>query len=437
MGPILDFCFCRKGPGWLVAVLGLAGLFSPAAMANTNISWKAEATVRETYDSNVYLQDVTPNPANVLAAQAAGFHPVEANKASWVTSVLPKLGLEYRAGAALAISAAYAPDVTFYHSAPDEDYAAHRGTFNFGGKIDETSWELLNTATYIDGGTEGPSFARPDDIPALGAIPVRDRRAAFIFKNGFRIKQPFGDFFVRPVASSYIHDFKTDLRYVPPATRASYSYENYIDRQEVYGGVDVGYRVVDKTDVVLGYRYRRQDQFKGPYGPGGALIDSPFDSVYHRVLGGLEGSPADWLKVTLLAGPDIRQFSSDAQRLYPAFDPDTLLWYSNGALTWLPRQADAVTLRSTHFEQPAFSSFSMYEDFRTELLWKHAWGEQLSCTLGFILYIGDWQAPVHRDDWVYTPNGSVAYNFTKHFRGELSYSYDWCDSFVSTKVEPL
>ena len=429
----------RKAVGGFVcaAILIWSGSRATAVDLGTNLHFKAEVSLKETYDSNIYLQDAEGNPAGVLAARAAGFHPVEASKSSWVTSVLPRIGLDYSPGAALTLSAGYAPDVTFYSAASGEDYVAHRGTFNLGGRLDNTSWEFLNSATYIDGNTEGPTFVRPQDVPAVGGIPLRDRRAAFVFRNSFRLTQRMGEFFVRPVASSYVHDFKTDLRYQPAAQRALFAYENYIDRQDISGGVDVGYRVMEKMDAVLGYRYGRQDQFKGPYGPGGALIDSPYDSAYHRVLVGLEGAPADWLKISFLIGPDIRQFSSEAQRMYPTFDPDTLLYYVDGSLSWLPTKSDTITLRSTRYEQPAFSSFSMYEDIRNDIVWRHRFNDQLSTAIGFTLYIGDWQSPAHRNDWIYTPNAAVSYNFTKHFSGELAYSYDWVDSFVSSKVEPL
>ena len=97
---------------------------------------------------------------------------MEASKASWVTSILPKIGLEYRPATAFNLSAAYAPDVSVYHSASSENYATHRGTLNLNGRVEDTTWELLNTASYIDGSTKGPTFARPDDIPGLGAIPL-------------------------------------------------------------------------------------------------------------------------------------------------------------------------------------------------------------------------------------------------------------------------
>ena len=175
--------------------------------------------MKETYDNNVYLQDNAPNPANVAAAQAAGLKPVEANKGSFVTTILPKVSLDYKPCSGFNLSLGYAPEIAFYHSTPDEDYVTHRALFNFGGKLGDATWELLNTATYIDGSTKGPTFARPDDIPAIGGIPLRDRRAAFIFRNGFRLTEPVGKWFFRPVATAYIHDFKTAQRPQPSSPR--------------------------------------------------------------------------------------------------------------------------------------------------------------------------------------------------------------------------
>ena len=273
----------------MLAVLGLTA--APVHAAVTNLTWKAEATVKETYDSNVYLQDNAPTAANVAAAQAAGFRPVQANKGSMVTTITPKLGFDYKPGAAFNLSAAYSPEIALYTSAEHEDYATHRGTLNFSGAVDKTSWEFLNAATYIQGSTQGPTFARPDDVPAIGGIPLRDRRAAFIFRNSFRLTQTVGDWFFRPVASSYVHDFKTDQRYQTAAQKAMFSYENYVDRQDVNGGLDIGYKAIRGTYLVAGYRYGRQDQLTLP-GAGGTTQNSPFGNYYHRILFGAEGSPA-------------------------------------------------------------------------------------------------------------------------------------------------
>jgi hypothetical protein len=412
----------------------LAAAFIPfcsSLAASTNLTWKAETSVKETFDSNVYLQDNTPNPANVAAAQAAGLHPVKANKGSMVTTITPKVGLDYKPCTAFNLSAAYAPEIALYTSAEDEDYVTHRGTLNFSGAVENTSWELLNAASYIEGSTQGPTFARPDDIPAIGGIPLRDRLAAFIFRNSFRLTQTVGNWFVRPVASAYIHDFQTDQRYQTTAEKAMFSYENYVDRQEISGGLDIGYKAFKGTYLVVGYRFGRQDQFTLP-GAGGTTLHSTYGNYYHRILLGVEGSPASWLKLAVLAGPDIRQFDSGT----PAgFDRNKLLYYWDASVTVLPDKSDTVTLKSMRYEQPAFSSFSMYQDIKTDLSWRHKFNDQFSAQIGFTLYIGDWEQPVNRDDWIYTPNAAVDYTFNKHLSAELACSYDWVDSKVPASVE--
>jgi hypothetical protein len=409
-----------------------ATLLAGSALADsTNLTWKADVTLKETYDNNVYLQDNAPTPANVAAAQAAGLKPIEANKGSFVTSILPKISLDYKSCSAFNLSLGYAPEIVFYHSADSEDYVTHRVLFNFGGKLGDATWELVNTATYIDGSTEGPTFARPDDVPAIGGIPLRDRRAAFIFRNGFRLTEPVGKWFFRPVAMSYIHDFKTEQLY--QADKSMFSYENYVDRQDISGGLDVGYDLGKKNYLVAGYRYGRQNQFTLP-GAGGTTLYSPYGNAYHRILLGFEGSPVSWLKLAVLGGPDIRQFDSGT----PAgFDRTGIRYYWDASATLLPTKNDTVTLKSTRYEQPAFSSFSMYEDTKTDLAWRHKFCDQFTTTLGFTLYVGDWEKPVNRDDWIYTPNIGLTYNYNKHLSADFAYSYDWVDSKISATVEPL
>jgi len=421
-----------------ISVAVLVAVSGPVHAQPTNVTYKAEATVKEAYDSNVYLQDNAPNPANVAAAEAAGLKPVEANKGSFVTTIVPKIGLDYIPSSSFNLSLGYAPEIVFYHSTPDEDYITHRVLFNFGGKLGDASWELLNTASYIDGSKEGPTFARPDDIPAIGGIPLRDRRAAFIFRNGFRLTEPVGKWFFRPVATAYIHDFKTEQKFVPNTApdfvrSTQYTYENYIDRQDIAGGLDAGYDLGQKTYLVVGFRYGQQDQYEAPVSLTNSA-SSPYDNSYERILVGVEGSPVNWLKLALLGGPDIRQWDSTT----PAgFDRTGIRYYWDASVTLLPSRYDAVTLKSVSYQQPAFSSFSMYQDTKTDLAWKHRFSDQFITTVGFTLYIGDWEKPVNRDDWIYTPSAGLTYNYNKHLSAEFAYSYDWVDSKVPASVEPL
>jgi hypothetical protein len=190
----------------------------------------------------------------------------------------------------------------------------------------------------------------------------------------------------------------------------------------------VGYKVAEKTSLIVGYRFGSQEQFK--------LLgaDSPYDSTYHRILAGIEGSPAKWLKLALLGGPDIRDFSSRARQTYPGFADSEMLYWIDASVTLLPTANDSITLMNRRYEQPAFSSFSVYEDITYDLTWKHKFDDHWAASAGFRLYIGDWQSPVHREDWIYTPSAGVSYTHDKHLSAELAYSYDWVKSQVPTSV---
>lgn len=58
----------------------------PVAAATSNWTFNAELTLKETFDSNVYLQDAEPN--RTLVPQA-----VSPLQESFVTSITPKLVL--------------------------------------------------------------------------------------------------------------------------------------------------------------------------------------------------------------------------------------------------------------------------------------------------------------------------------------------------------
>ncbi|MGD0350145.1 MAG: hypothetical protein ABSB84_07510 [Verrucomicrobiota bacterium] len=400
---------------WFI-MFAMSLLACPALAANTNLTWNTDFTAKETYDDNVYIQDIKPNPANVAAAEAAGLHPVQAGKSSFVTTLLPRFTLNYKPEAEFNVTAAYAPEIALYTSAEDEDYIAHRGTLNFNGQIEDATWELLNSGTFVEGSAVGPTFARNQDVPAIGGIPLRDRREQFFFRNGFRLTLPFDKWFIRPVVASYYHDFMTHQR---TSVTTNFSYENYIDRQDVNGGVDVGYDVGKKTFLVLGYRYGQQDQ--------GELLGvrSPYNSKYHRILAGVEGSPVKWLKLNVQLGPEFRRFDPGTAA---GFNRSEVLCYADASATVLPTKADTVSLRWTRFEQPAFSSQSVYEDIKYDLAWRHKFCDQFTAGAGFTVYVGDWQTPVNRNDWIYTPSVMASYTLNKHLSAELNYSCDLVQS---------
>ena len=182
--------------------------------------------------------------------------------------------------------------------------------------VKDASWELLNAATYIQGSRRGRPLRRPDDIPGHRRHPAaRPPRRLHLHQqlpadpDRWELVHPPGG------VESTIHDFLTDQRYHRP--RPSYSYENYIDRQEVNGGVDIGYEVGKNTYLVPGFRYGRQDQFNAARRQRHNHLQ-PLRQLLYRILVGVEGSPASWLKLAVLAGPDIREFDArHTRRLQP------------------------------------------------------------------------------------------------------------------------
>ncbi len=378
-------------------------------------AWSLSASLglKESYDSNVSLQDTAPDAASIAQASAAGLHIEKSGQASLITTVLPRLAVDYKPGTEFYASVNYAPEINHYHSAPSENFVAHKGTLNLGGKCGDVSWESLNTASYIDGNELGPTFARPSDVPAMGGIPLRDRRKAWTLRNQFKLTCPVGNSFVRPVASTYFHDFKTDQ--ISNTAPAAWVYENYIDRQDVSAGVDLGYKVADETYIVVGYRYGEQQQ--------GSLLgaDSPYDNTYQRILLGIEGSPVTWAKLAVTGGPDFRDFPGAT---LPGFDKNELLCYIDASVTFMPNKQDSIILTYRRFEQPTFSSFSMYQDLTYSLTWKHPLNENFSVSAAMLIHNGIWQAPVQRDDLIYTPSVSLVYAHD-HLSAELACSYDW------------
>jgi hypothetical protein len=374
----------------------------------TNLTLKADVTLKETFDSNIYLQDHEPSPTVTNAARPF--------RESLVTSLTPRLTLDYKPCPAFGAAISYAPEIVFYHSAPSEDYVAHRGTINPGGKIKEVAWEQPNSFTWIDGSDKSLTFGGPGRAPAIGGIPIRDRRDAFIYRGGFKALIPIGKGFVRPVASAYVHDFFTKQS-------TATGYENYVDRNDVNGGLDIGREVSDKTRVFAGYRYGYQNE--------GPLITEPgieYDNQYHRVLFGIEGQPVKWLKLNLALGPD---FHHSTARTATNFAGNYTMLYIDGAVTLLPTDKDTIILTVKQFTQPAFGSCSIYEDRTYDIVWRHKFDPRWLASCGFRTYVGDWRPPVLRDDWIYTPSAAVTCVLNQHVTCEASYSYDWVESKVT------
>src|SRR5579872_2452114 len=317
----------------------------------------AALAVKESYDDNVFLQSVTSN----------------ANHHSFLTTVLPAVGLAYKPVAAFNATLNYSPEFNFYHSDSGEDYALHRIVLGLNGTVDKTKWELSNNFVAIDGSDLGPSYFGPGGAPAGGGPQIRDRRAALIERGQFRVTETLGAWFVRPVVSGYYHDFET-IRKIAPG------YQNFANRSDLNAGADLAYAITKDVWLFVGYRFGEQTQAK--------LLTYPehYDSTYNRGLIGLEGKPWSWLSVALSVGPEFRRYGSSVPA---SFDRNETYPYVDSTATITPTKADTVSLSAKRFEQPGFAGRSTYVDATYEMVWRHKIGDKLTLGLGLRAYNTD------------------------------------------------
>ncbi len=398
-----------------LAVVIASALFSLAVAAQTgriatNLTYTAALSLKETFDSNVYLQDVEPDRNRVPNA-------VEPFQQSFVTSLKPFLGIGYTPLKEFNLAVDYAPDFVFYHAEPGEDHVTHVGHVNADGEIKGVQWRTGNMLKWIQGSCEGLYFGGPGGVPALGGIPIRDRRAQFVYLGDVDITWEKNKWFVRPLAHAYWHDFHTiqlDPRQYP-------GYENYLDRREFNAGIDIGHDLNESSRLYVGYRYGQEIQGRTPISP------FHYDSEYHRPVAGIEGQPLSWLKANGSVGPDIHHTIHDPS---PLFEPNYTTVWANIVVTVMPTEKDDIIFTWKQNTQPAFAATSVYDDIIYDGAYKHRFSDNWGLGAGFRLYIGNWLAPANREDWIYTARAALTYTHNNHLRAELGYSYDWAESKV-------
>ena len=124
----------NQPPARLALFLCLSSLFASACGAaaqgwqlSDKLTLKADLTLKETYDDNVYILDAAPYP---WLTPPAGYTIREPKLGSFVTSITPNLVLNYKPCAEFTAAVSYAPEFTWYENAHSEDYVAHRAAVN-------------------------------------------------------------------------------------------------------------------------------------------------------------------------------------------------------------------------------------------------------------------------------------------------------------------
>jgi hypothetical protein len=381
-------------------------------------AWLADFSlaVKESYDSNVFLCGAGPE----ITGKAASVK----NLTSWITTVSPKITVNlaplFGGGKILkTLTLGYSPDFAIYHEQNSESYNAHRFTTAIKGKAEAFSFNLENGFTYIDGDPTGPVY--PGSFNSCYATAAaRERRRQIQDKAKISLQYNRGKWFARGVAGLAYYDLQTAL--INPAIAPS-GYQNYADRYDVNGGVDIGYKIMSDFSAMVGYRYghQYQQQFAG----WGASYSYSSPSDYQRVLFGLEGNPAKWLKLQFQLGPDFRRYAAGA----PVIDRNPAVFYGEASATAQITQKDTLAFQFKQWRWVSGSGLVAYQDSLYDLNYTRKLDDKLSLSLGVRGMESDYtcaniSSKRIRDDWMVTLSGGLKYAFNSHFSVEAGYSAD-------------
>ncbi len=360
--------------------------------SSTDWTITLSAALKETFDSNVYLQDQTSR----------------AQRESLVTTLQSQLIAKWNGSSWLNAALCYQPEANWFHAETSENFVLQRAVLNLSGRGDDISYESATSLVLINGDSASLIWTGPGGAPATGAATVRDRRDATVYRSSFRVTREFGDWFARPVATFYLHDFQTDQRAIP-------GYQSFVDRGEVTVGADLGRRF-GAWSAWSGYRYGVQNQAR--------LLQFPeeYDSTFHRILFGAEGSLATWLKFNVTLGPEFRRYGDKVHPTFGARDEFNI--YVDASCILTPTAKDTLGFLAKRFEQPGASGRAAYEDSTYEITWRHKFNAAWTAGLSGRAYGTAFLKPAQRDDWILSQSAFLNWTINQNWNAELSYAHE-------------
>lgn len=358
------------------------------------------AGVKEGYDDNV-LMVVGKNMAK---------------QDSLITTISPKVGFNFapllgQQETLKTLSLVYAPDFAIYHNATSESYNAHKLANAIKGKTGDFSFSLENAFLFNDGDSAGPVYSGNDGKrSAYATATARERRKQIQDRTAIVLQYDVGNFFIRPTASLLYYDLMTDRQNPTPG------YQKYVDRADVNGGLDLGYKVTKDLAVTVGYRYGHQYQQVLT----GSTLDASAD--YQRVLLGLEGKPVKWLTVKLVGGPEFRAYNSAA----PVGNDHPVNYYGEASVSAAITTSQSVALTYKHWQWVSSTGKLPYADNTYALAYHLNATKQLGLDLGAKYLFSDYtcgnNASSLRNDAMYSLSAGASYAFTPHFSASLGYT---------------
>jgi hypothetical protein len=362
-------------------VSGLAALSTVAALHGAP-AIRTTASVRLLEDTNLYLQ----NPAPLAAGQSRPALPARESVVAADAAVMIN-GAWHLGGAKLEFG--YAPEVLRYFDHGSEDHTDHVFTAAAASQSGAWTSEFKARYLYTAGSHEAPIYNGLGGSPAIGGEPVRARRAQAIGRANGKIVHALGAGFARGVFSLYDQNFRTTERTTP-------GYCNYADRNESSAGIDTGWRTGKKFALVTGARvgFQRQSNLLG--------VASNYSNTFTRWLAGVEGAVSPTIRLSLLAGPDIRRYGRSVRAGFARYQRTG---YGEGTGSWTPTSTDIFALSAKHYLWLPAGGRGTYVDTVVDLSWKRSLTATWAGTASANFHDGNtgrFNPTVPRHDHIYT-----------------------------------
>lgn len=393
---------------------------APDAWGLAPPSWltAASVSVREGVDSSIY--GVSDNLAG---------HPAIANVSSAFTTISAGLTLDLLAasgpkggGLLKVLTLAYSADYTGYGAAAREDNLRNTFTLEASGSEGPWSFSVDNPLLYVDGSREDEFFNFYNN---LGYGAVRERRNQVQERNRSFLRYDAPGWFARAVDSATYYNLLVDEH---DPVGAYKGYTNWVNRDDMNTGLDLGYKVTPDFAFTAGWRIGEQTQAHYSY----SLVAD--DSTYNRALLGFEGQALKWLRAQFSAGPDFRRYG-DADHL--GLDGDRHTWlFLKGQLKadFTPSDSLTASARVWHFVSSA--GVSSIQETEESLLYRHAFSGRLSASAGLAALGHRYDAPTVRDDWTASVPINVTYALTRGLSLSADYSATSGHSHLPVAVTP-
>ena len=405
--------------------------------ALTKPAWLTDLSlgIKETYDDNIFAagadsHNIGWKPAtNVPPGSVAALK----GESSFVTTVSPKLGVNFAPllgdqKTVQSLSLAYSPDFVTYHQASSESYNIHRLIGGVKIKADAFSATVDNTLSLIDGGKFGAFY--PGALSSAQATPaVRERRDQDQDRAAITLKYDQEKWFLRPVATLINYDLKTEMINTK-------GYQNFVDRHDINGGADFGYKITPKVAATVGYRYGNQYQQALPFSFDKNQLSGSSD--YQRVLFGVEGKPLDWLELKAQGGPDFRSYGDHA----PMENKDMTTYYGEASMTATITPSDTVSFKYKQYQWVSSTGKSPYFDSLFDLSYRRKLVDGLFVDIGGKLLESDYTSGLTdlkssngttklQEDALYSISAGLTYALSPNASFNVAYTANLARNFQS------